>query len=268
MKRVVTLALASIVGVLAIASLAAGAASVGTAATIVVCAKVGADGTSHGEVRFVAAAADCKKQETAISWNQQGVKGETGPQGPKGDTGAPGAKGDTGPHGPKGDTGAQGPAGPAGSTGPAGPAGPAGPTGPAGPAGPAGPGATSEIWFDDSYGENPQPIGPTAHVVASFDVEPGSYYIEAQVGLRGGTQGAAAFGECRLSAGLRGRLVLTSLAAAEQKFYTLRLAGTLSSAGPIAVTCRQSNFGQVGSTGSAVDGYALTIWRAGTLHTP
>jgi hypothetical protein len=95
----------------------------------------------------------CRKNETALNWNQtgqrgpqgpQGPKGDTGatgPQGPKGDTGATGAqgpKGDTGAQGPKGDTGAQGPAGPAGAQGPAGPAGAQGPAGPQGTPGPKG----------------------------------------------------------------------------------------------------------------------------------
>jgi hypothetical protein len=53
----------------------------------------------------------CGKTEIAVSWNQQGPKGDTG------DRGA------TGPAGPPGPTG---PGGPAGATGPAGPAGPAG----------------------------------------------------------------------------------------------------------------------------------------------
>ncbi|TMC31373.1 MAG: hypothetical protein E6J32_03420 [Chloroflexi bacterium] len=62
----------------------------------------------------------CPRGSTAISWNQQGPKGEagaTGAQGPKGDPGAtgpqgdPGAPGSAGPPGPKGDPGIQGPPG-------------------------------------------------------------------------------------------------------------------------------------------------------------
>jgi hypothetical protein len=53
----------------------------------------------------------CTPWEQQISWNQQGLKGDTGPQGPKGDTGPQGPKGDTGPQGPKGDTGPMGPSG-------------------------------------------------------------------------------------------------------------------------------------------------------------
>jgi hypothetical protein len=91
----------------------------------------------EGKLRLIDPQQDrrCKREETAIKWNQmgqqgpkgdtgaagpQGLKGDPGPQGLQGltgDTGAPGMKGDTGPQGPhglKGDTGAQGPVGPAG----------------------------------------------------------------------------------------------------------------------------------------------------------
>src|SRR5215211_7775745 len=90
----------------------------------------------------------CRPTETAISWNQQGLKGDTGPQGPqgaqgpqglKGDTGAPGPKGDTGAPGPKGDTGAPGPQGPKGDTGQQGPKGDTGQQGLKGDTGAQGP---------------------------------------------------------------------------------------------------------------------------------
>lgn len=97
-------------------------------------------GTPHakGETRIVDSAENCRAYEKAISWNQQGPKGDQGP------TGATGAKGDqgaagaaclptnpacVGPKGDKGDTGAAGAAclptnpacvGPKGDTGPAG----------------------------------------------------------------------------------------------------------------------------------------------------
>ena len=112
----------------------------------------------------------CPAGTTAISWNQQGPAGVTGPQGPAGPAGATGPQGPAGlqgPQGPKGDTGAAGPAGPPGpgvtvaslasgdpncadggasvtdgagntafacngATGPQGPAGPAGSAGPGG----------------------------------------------------------------------------------------------------------------------------------------
>lgn len=90
-----------------------------------------ADGTIHacfknnnGDLRVVDAPYDsCKKNETAIQWNQ------TGPQGPRGLPGPPG------PQGPKGDPGPQAPEGLPGSPGTEGPQGETGPQGPAGPAG-------------------------------------------------------------------------------------------------------------------------------------
>ncbi len=107
----------------------------------------------NGQMRVVDSPADCKNNETAISWNQRGPTGAAGPAGPKGDTGpagpagppgetgpagADGAPGPAGPAGPKGDTGDPGPAGPKGDTGDPGPAGPKGDTGDPGPAGPKG----------------------------------------------------------------------------------------------------------------------------------
>ncbi len=50
----------------------------------------------------------CGLNEVALTWNQQGVKGATGPQGAQG------------PAGPQGPAGSQGQQGPAGSTGPSG----------------------------------------------------------------------------------------------------------------------------------------------------
>lgn len=70
----------------------------------------------NGSLRVIDPASDtCQKQETAISWNQVGPKGDPGPQGPAGPAGPVGPKGDTGAVGP---VGAQGPAGPQGDRGP------------------------------------------------------------------------------------------------------------------------------------------------------
>jgi hypothetical protein len=52
-----------------------------------------------GLLRVVSDAAQCRAEETAIQWNQQGVAGAPGPQGP------------VGPEGPAGPIGPQGPAG-------------------------------------------------------------------------------------------------------------------------------------------------------------
>ena len=74
------------------------------------------DGTIHAclltsleQVRIIdPSQQQCRSNETPISWNQKGPKGDTGPQGA---TGPQGPKGDTGAQGPKGDTGPQGPPG-------------------------------------------------------------------------------------------------------------------------------------------------------------
>ena len=91
----------------------------------------------------------CPGGTTAVTWNQVGPTGATGPagpQGPKGDTGPAGpqgVKGDTGAAGTNGVDGAAGAAGPAGQVGPAGPQGDTGPAGPQGPKGDTGaPGAS------------------------------------------------------------------------------------------------------------------------------
>ena len=73
-----------------------------------------------GRVRIVAAAASCRRNEQAVSWNAQGQPGPAGPAGPSGPTGPAGAPGPAGIAGPKGDPGAPGAAG---ATGPRGPAG-------------------------------------------------------------------------------------------------------------------------------------------------
>lgn len=94
---------------------------------------------SSGDLRVVQSAADCKPNETALTWSQTGPAGPAGPAGPQGNPGANGAPGPAGPQGNPGPAGATGPAGPAGPQGNPGPAGATGPGGPAGPAGPAGP---------------------------------------------------------------------------------------------------------------------------------
>ena len=75
---------------------------------------------TNGNLRVVSNASSCRHPELALSWNQTGPQGATGPQGPVGPTGAQGA---TGPAGPQGATGPAGPQGATGATGPQGPAG-------------------------------------------------------------------------------------------------------------------------------------------------
>ncbi len=116
------------------------------------------DGGPKGSLRVIdtAKGEKCKKNETALSWNQKGPKGDKGdkgdtgaqgaqgvqgPQGPqgaqgvKGADGAPGAQGEPGAKGDKGDPGADGAAGAAGATGATGAQGAPGPAGPQGPPG-------------------------------------------------------------------------------------------------------------------------------------
>src|SRR3954449_13314314 len=94
--------LAVLVGVMVAPSLAAAdSGPVPQGATLKGC-------YSKEQLRLVASAADCKSNEAYITWNSQGLKGDTGATGAKGDTGATGA---TGAAGPKGDVGPQGPAG-------------------------------------------------------------------------------------------------------------------------------------------------------------
>ena len=98
-------------------------AALGAGAVIASGAIPATDGTINacysrqGFLRAVDAAADCRRNETFVSWNQKGLKGDTG------------AQGDAGPKGEKGDTGAQGQPGTAGALGAKGDTGPAGPAG-------------------------------------------------------------------------------------------------------------------------------------------
>jgi hypothetical protein len=96
---------------------AAGAAAVITGSPVsggVVssCYKTASTGGAHA-VQLEDTGHSCPSGYTALTWNQ---KGQTGATGPKGATGATGPKGATGATGPKGATGATGPQGPAGVT--------------------------------------------------------------------------------------------------------------------------------------------------------
>jgi hypothetical protein len=86
--------------------------------------------------RLVSGPSECRPRvEQFISWNQQGLKGDTGAQGLTGDTGAQGPVGPQGIQGLKGDAGPQGLAGEAGPQGAQGTQGVQGDTGPGGPMG-------------------------------------------------------------------------------------------------------------------------------------
>ena len=71
----------------------------------------------------------CSKDETKISWNVVGAKGDKGDTGATGPEGVVGAVGVTGPEGAVGAVGATGPQGLTGATGPQGLTGPKGETG-------------------------------------------------------------------------------------------------------------------------------------------
>jgi hypothetical protein len=75
-----------------------------------------------GALRVVRAPGDCRKNETPLSWNVQGPKGDPGPAGPAGAKGAPGAAGPAGPAGPPGPPGPPGSPGAPGEPGLPGPA--------------------------------------------------------------------------------------------------------------------------------------------------
>lgn len=74
-------------------------------------------GPATGQLRL---ASECRRDESAIFWNQTGPQGETGSQGEKGDTGDTGPQGEVGESGAIGPQGATGPQGPRGFTGPSG----------------------------------------------------------------------------------------------------------------------------------------------------
>ena len=74
--------------------------------------------TPRGSLRVVEGGERCGSHERAISWNEEGQQGDTGPRGLQGETGLQG------------------------------PAGPIGPQGQAGPTGPTGASGTSQAWFE------------------------------------------------------------------------------------------------------------------------
>jgi hypothetical protein len=100
----------------------------------------------------------CTKWETPISWNQQGVKGDTGLQGPQG------VKGDTGPQGPQGVKGDAGADGGPGAQGPQGPQGAKGDTGAMGPAG----SGLAKVIRGGTYGQ--EPPGPGVYAGSGFTI--------------------------------------------------------------------------------------------------
>src|SRR5436190_19107046 len=112
-----------------------------------------------GDLRVIASGGQCKKGESPLEWNIQGLPGAEGPQGPIGPLGPVGP---IGPRGVDGPTGSPGPAGPQGVVGPAGATGARGlegPTGPIGPSGVEGPQGRPGVGLLTVVGANGLPAG-------------------------------------------------------------------------------------------------------------
>ncbi|MBV8906557.1 MAG: hypothetical protein JOZ22_23195 [Acidobacteriia bacterium] len=213
--------------------LAAGAAIAGLIGIAVVNASIPGPGgvihgcynTSNGRLRVIDTATDsCKKDETALAWNQ------TGPAGPIGPAGPAGAKGAAGPAGPAGPTGPTGPAGPAGAKGATGPAGPVGPAGPPGPSG------SSHAWFATHSGFlEGAPVEPFSAVV-SLTVPPGHYIVDALVGLNNFSSTTVPLIACFISFGGDSDIFPaasdSTLAPGSRREFTVRRAGSVVGPGP------------------------------------
>ena len=89
---------AALVAVLAAAATTYALAASGASTTQTINACVRPD----GELRLVSAAANCRRDETAVSWNTVGPAGAQGAQGVAGRDGRDGQTGPTGPAGPAG----------------------------------------------------------------------------------------------------------------------------------------------------------------------
>ncbi|MDB4265054.1 hypothetical protein N9893_03210 [bacterium] len=83
----------------------------------------------QGELRIVSGSGECKRNETEISWNEQGPKGDKGDKGDTGTPGEQGLKGDTGDNGEQGEPGEPGSPGQDGEPGEQGLQGEPGPPG-------------------------------------------------------------------------------------------------------------------------------------------
>jgi len=132
MSKRALLAAAGALCVLSIGGLAYAAIPGGASGVINACY-----GANNGQLRVIdtGAGQTCRSNEVALSWDQNGQRGATGPTGPRGATGPqgpPGARGATGQQGATGARGATGQAGAPGQKGATGSAGPKGATGAAG----------------------------------------------------------------------------------------------------------------------------------------
>lgn len=148
-----------------------------------------------GDMRLVTDASQCQRDEKAITFNQQGPKGDTGATGSTGATGALGLTGATGASGALGPTGAAGPTGalgasgasgatgntgaegatgalgPTGATGSTGPSGATGPQGPAGATGATGPTGATGATGPRAATPTPTPVLAPPDPVASITVQ-------------------------------------------------------------------------------------------------
>lgn len=185
----------------------------GAASTVAYAAVIDSSGVIHGcyatgsplGLHILTLTDDaCPNGMTAISWNQQGPKGDPGPQGP------------VGPAGPKGDTGATGPAGP---TGPPGAQGQAGPAGPAGPPGTSltditslnglactPPGTTGKGTVQVNFGTVGAGATQTSVSLVCSGFQPGTFALTLNVYAASLEEICGAFGTCNLSPAASGTL--------------------------------------------------------------
>ncbi|GAA1422931.1 hypothetical protein GCM10009662_82320 [Catellatospora coxensis] len=139
-------------------------------------------GDARGEVRVITEKEKCGKNESPLTWNQQGPPGPPGPPGAAGlpglpgVAGLPGLPGIPGPPGPPGATGAQGVPGPSGAPGTQGLPGPSGPPGLRGP---------SDAWVMEPSGNATLPPDQQPEEVASVTLPAGSFLLIAN-GVAGG----------------------------------------------------------------------------------
>lgn len=109
-SKYMALGLVAVILATCLAALAYNAAATSSSGVIYACAN-----KTNGQMRLAASRADCKNNESALSWNQAGapgVQGPLGPQGPAGPPGPAGPQGEQGIQGIQGETGPQGPPGP------------------------------------------------------------------------------------------------------------------------------------------------------------
>lgn len=116
---------------------------------------------------------DCKNNDTLLTWNIQGPKGDKGDTGPRGELGPVGPKGDRGDVGEQGPIGLTGSQGIQGESGPKGDKGDTGERGEIGPQGPAG----TRLHLFDARGQDLGILINSDHLATSFT----TYFPEQEV---------------------------------------------------------------------------------------